>query len=414
MFAGQNFTTTVFYKNTTGYPIDGARIMMQYPSGFTFAQATPTPAFPGNTVWNLGALAPGANGAIVITGNMAGQSTALYSMGGTATEDISGTSYTVAASAANVAITAAPLAITATLNHDPNYIAALNDYLDYTITYTNLSNVTFNNAVITAVLHGAMFDPSSVQSDASFNSRTDTLTWYAANTPELAAIAPGTSGSVELKIKTKPSFPIVSSADKNFTVGLHLAINSPTVPSNTAATSTSASTDISNKVGGVVALAAVGYRYETGAKIVNTGPYPPTVDQLTMYTIHWRLTDYSTDISDVSVSAYLQSGTTCTGKIVSNISVAPVCNAGTGEVTWNIPAVAACAGVLGAPVEAVFQVENMPAVNQFQQTITLLGKTSLTATDNFTGKTLQISANPVGTDIPNDPNVTATSRTVTE
>ena len=414
VFAGQDFTTTVFYKNTTGSPVDGAKITMQYPSGFTFTESSPTPAFPGNTVWNLGTLAPGASGTIVITGNMAGQSTALYSLAGTASEDVSGVSYAIAASAANIAITAAPLTIGATLNNDPNYIAGLNDYLDYEITYANLSNFAFDNVAITAVLQGVMFDPSSVQSDASFNSRTGTLTWYPANTPELAAIEPGASGSVELKIKTRTSFPIASSADKDFTLGLHLAINSPTVPPNTAATSTSAFGDVTNKVGGVVALAAVGYRYETGVKIVNTGPYPPTVDQTTMYTIHWRLTDYSTDLSNVSMSAYLQSGTTCTGKIMSTISAMPVCNPETGEVTWNIPAVAAGTGVLSAPVEAVFQVENTPAVNQFQETIPLLGKTSLTATDNFTNRTLQASADPVGTDIPNDPNVTVTSRTVTE
>jgi hypothetical protein len=259
-----------------------------------------------------------------------------------------------------------------------------------------------------------MFDPTSVLSDAAFNSRTDTLMWYAANTPELASIAPGTSGSVDFRVKTEPSFPITTAADKDFALGLHLTVSSPTVPAGTVASSTSASADITNKVGGVVAVDAVGYRYEPEAAIENSGPYPPKANQSTTYTIHWRVTDYSTDVSGVAVSAYLQSGTMCTGKITSTISTAPVCNVGTGQVTWTIPSISAGTGVLGPPVEAVFQVENMPAVNQTGQTVTLLGKTSLTATDEFTGTSLWASADPVGTDIPEDTAVTVSDRTVQE
>jgi hypothetical protein len=215
-------------------------------------------------------------------------------------------------------------------------------------------------------------------------------------------------------VKTKSSFGVASTTDKNFSLGIHLTVSSLTVPAGTIASSTSASVDITNKVGGVVALAAAGYRYETGKTIANTGPYPPKVDRPTTYTIHWRITDYSTDVNDVNVSAYLQSGTTCTGKIMSTTSTVPVCDPATGAVTWTIPSVSAGTGVLGAPVEAVFQVENVPAANQVGQTVALLGKTSLTATDGFTGETLSASANSVNTDIPEDAAVRATDRRVTK
>jgi hypothetical protein len=412
VFAGEDFVTEVSYRNTATHPINGVKITMQYPQGFTFTEASPTPAFPGNTAWNIGSLAAGAGGTITITGTMTGQNTALYSLSGTAAENVSGTLYAVAASAANVAITVSPLTVGAAVNNDPNYVAKLDDDLDYKITYANLSSTTFQNVAITATLSGAMFDLASVQSAASFNSRTETLTWYPANTPALASVAAGTNGSVDLRVKTKTSFPISVAADKDFTLGIHLNASSPTVPAGTEASSTSVSADIANKVGGVIAVDAVGYRYETGTTIVNTGPYPPVVNQPTMYTIHWRVTNYSTDASGVTVSAYLQSGTTCTGKITSTISAVPVCNAGTGEVTWSIPSVSAGTGVLGAPIEAVFQVENMPAVNQVGQIVTLLGETSLAATDDFTGAILSSTANPVDTNIPQDRSATANDRTV--
>ena len=60
VFSGQNFTTQISYRNTTGQRVDGAQITMQYPQGFAFAEASPTPVFPGDTVWNIGTLAAGA------------------------------------------------------------------------------------------------------------------------------------------------------------------------------------------------------------------------------------------------------------------------------------------------------------------------------------------------------------------
>jgi Domain of unknown function DUF11 len=414
IFAGQNFTAEISYENTADHAVNGAQVTMQYPDGFTLVMASPTPAFPGNTVWNLGVLAPGAEGTITIAGTMNGKNMTLYSFAGTATENVSGTSYAVTAGAANVAITPSPLIVGAIANDNTNYIVAPGDELNYKITYTNLSSTTLQDVAITATLEGAMFDLSSVQSSAAFNSDVGTLTWYPANTPALISIAPGATGSVNLRIKTKTSFPIATVSDKNFTVGLHLAATSPTVPAGTAATGTSVSADVMNKVSGAIAIDTAGYRYEPGPAIVNSGPYPPKVNQPTTYTIHWRLTNYSTDVSNVTVSAYLQSGTMCTGKTTSTVMPGPFCNAVTGEISWSIPFIPAGTGILGAPLEAVFQVQNMPAVNQVGQILTLLGKTSVTATDAFTGATLSASAGPVTTSIPEDKAVPTNSGNVTQ
>ena len=97
IFMGQDFTAEISYKNVANHPVDGTKITMQYPNGFTLVAASPTPAFPGNTVWNLDSLAPGATGTITFTGTMNGKNTTLYSFAGTVTENISGTSYAVTA-----------------------------------------------------------------------------------------------------------------------------------------------------------------------------------------------------------------------------------------------------------------------------------------------------------------------------
>jgi len=413
VFSGQNFNVVISYANKTDHAIDDAKLTLTYPPAFTFTSGIPQPAFPGNTTWNLGALAVGASGKVTVTGSVSGQNSALYSITGTISEAVSGTWYDVTSGGANLTLANLPLEISGVVNRNPNYVATLADDMEYVFTYTNTSNVTFRNVSITAALTGPMFDFSSAQTAASLDSRTGMFTWYGANTPELLGVAPGQSGTVTLQIKTKTSFPIKKASDKDYSLAVLATIQSATVPPGTSASSTVATSSIVTKVGGEVAIAAIGYRYEKG-KIQNTGPYPPKVNQPTTYTIHWKLTNYATDVSNISVLASLQSGTTCTGIVASTIATAPTCNPATGQVTWTIPSIAAGTGVVNAAPEAVFQVENTPAVNQVGQTITLLGQTALTATDNFTGGTLTATADPIRTDLPNDTGTTVSDRTVTE
>lgn len=411
VFGGQNFDVTISYTNKTSHSIDGAMLTMQYPPAFTFVSGNPQPAFPGNTIWNFGSLPAGGSGKVVVSGSLSGQNSALYSIAGKIAEKVSGASYDVTSGVTNLTLANLPLGISGVVNRESHYVSSLDDNLEYAITYANTSNVTFRNVSITAALTGSMFDFASAQTTAALKS--GTFTWYGANTPELLAIPPGKSGTVTLQIKTKPAFPIKKTGDKNYILNAFMTIQSATVPPGTSASSTVATSSITTQVGGKIAVTATGYHYEKG-KIQNSGPYPPQINQPSTYTIHWQLTNYATDVSNVTVSASLQSGTTCTGIVTSTIATAAFCNPATGQVVWTIPHVAADTGVVGAVPETVFQVENTPAVNQVGQTITLLGQTSLAATDDFTGNSLTATADPVRTDIPNDTGVKATDRNVTQ
>ena len=130
------------------------------------------------------------------------------------------------------------------------------------------------------------------------------------------------------------------------------------------------------------------------------------MDQPTDYTIHWDIANYATDATSVTVSAYLQSGTTFTGAATSTglaSTSLPTYNAGTGEVTWTIPSIPATTGAIGSPVTAIFQVSNTPAINQVGQRVTLMGPTTLTATDVYTGEAVTATAPAITTQLLNDP-----------
>jgi len=87
------------------------------------------------------------------------------------------------------------------------YVSSAGDSLDYILTYTNNSNVSFAGVNISANLVGKMFDFTSLQTNGAFSSRSNTITWSTANTPALVSVAPGQSGSVEFSVKTKTAFP---------------------------------------------------------------------------------------------------------------------------------------------------------------------------------------------------------------
>jgi hypothetical protein len=411
VFSGQNFPVTVSYNNNTSEPLAGFSIAMQYPSAFS-TNAT-------SSSWSLGTLAPNATGTIAINGNLIGPNNASYPIAATLAETVGGQSYTIANPAANVVLTQSPLLFTVSVNGSSSYVSSTGDSLNYLLTFTNNSSVSFQNIAITAQFIGAMFNFSTLQAGGgAFNSVNDTVSWNGAGVPQLLSLAPGQSGSVNVYVQTKNVFPIRLPSDKNYSVSVNAKISSPTVPAGTTASSTISIAGVTTKLGGAIVLTTTAYHKDTtaaatAAGIKNTGPYPPVVNKATQYTIHWLITNYATDAQNVSISAYLQSGTMCTGLMSAPSSTTLSCNAANGEVTWTIPQVAATTGITGKPLEAVFQVTNTPAVDQVGQDVTLIGPATLTATDAFTGAAMQSSAQPINTELPDDTSVATQQRQVT-
>jgi hypothetical protein len=425
VFSGQNFPVTVSYNNNTSEAIPDFSIAMQYPPAWAFVNASTSPAIEtnGSNSWSLGTLAPNATGTITMNGNLIGPNNASYPIAATLTENVGGQSYTIGNPAANVVLSPSPLSFAVSVNGSSSYVSNTGDSLNYLLTFTNDSSVAFQNIIISAKFTGAMLDFSTLQaSGGSFNSVNDTVTWNGAGVPQLLSLAPGQSGSANVYVRTKSAFPIRLPSDKDYSVAVSAKISSPTVPAGTTASSTISVASVTTKLGGAIALATTAYHKDTtaaaaaadnGAGIKNTGPYPPVVNKATEYSIHWLITNYATDAQNVTISAYLQSGTTCTGLTSAPSSTTLACNAANGEVTWTIPFVAATTGITGKPLEVVFQVTNTPAVNQVGQDVTLIGPATLTATDGFTGAAMQSSAQQVTTALPNDTSVATQQRQVT-
>jgi len=408
VFDGSDFDLKVNYKNNSGQDFSNDVILkIDYPSEFQFSKSSVDPAS-GNNQWDLGKLPRGASSSITISGRIKGSGKSSYDFHGAVSasgKDFGGQTFTVAEQTAGISMSSSPLSVSMQINNQDNYVARAGDELIYRLHYKNNSSATFENVVVKASLLSDMLDFQSLKTDASFSSAGNTFTWMTANVPALSKLSPGEDGYLNIDIKLKKDFPIRLISDKNYTLKLNTEISSPTVPSGVKAPKTVSSSNFETKIAGMLQIQTKALWRDAASGFLNSGPYPPRVNQPTRYTIHWVLTNYATDVSGVQVSAFLQSGARWTGNVKSNIDNQPSYDPTSGKVTWDVGDIMANKGVINQPLEAVFQVEVTPAVNQAGQFVTFLGNTSIQWQDNFVNAQLSDSYRAMTTGLSDDPTI---------
>ncbi len=404
VFSGSNLEIEITYENNSEYAFDKTNLKLEYPPVFQFQKSSLAPSKSNNS-WALGALPRGGRGTFTITGSVIGPEESTFRFLGTLTADFSGQQYALNTQETDLTISTAPVSIAIEVNRARDYVARAGESLNYVITYKNNSATTLDNLTISAAFSGEMFDFAKANSGGAFNSVTNTFFWNTANTPALASLPPGGSGSVGVFVDTKAAFPIRRLSDKNYVLKVRAQIESPTVPEATGAVKTISVSGLETKISGAVTIKSMGYFRDAASGILNIGPYPPVVNHPTQYTIHWIIANYSTDVSGVRVSAFIQGNTKFTGKVKSTVGTSPKYDLTSGEVSWEIANLPATKGVLGGPVEAIFQVENIPAINEVGREVTFLSETRIEASDNFTNLKLTGSADEVSSRLPDDQTV---------
>lgn len=408
IFSGESFDAQITYKNNSDFDFDNLKLKIDYPPTYTLTKSTLKPDI-GNNIWLLGGLHPRSDNNFKITGNVIGAEGSSFDLKTSVTAVFQGQEYPIAVNTATISLATSPLSIKIALNDNPEYVAKPGDPLNYVLTYTNNTDIGLRDVIIQTQLVGAMLDFSQLSSNGTFRSTDNTLIWNASNLPELGTVLPGQSGSVSFNLKVKNNYPIRRLSDKNFTLKARASIESPTVPSSVQATKTYSLATLETKVAGQTNIASKVYFRDATSGIVNKGPFPPKVNQPTQYTVHWQITNYGTDVNNVTVSAFLGGNVKFTGvaKASSGTSV-PVYNDRTQQMTWTISRIPATAGVISAPLEAVFQIVATPSSSDLGTYMTLIQETPLKATDEFTNTDLTSRAAPVTTQLPDDTSVFAT------
>ncbi len=385
------FAVKINYANESNYNFSNAAITLLLPANVRLTSAEPAPAT-STQEWVIRDLPKGSGGAITLRLVATGPDESFFEV----KTRVSDNDNLVAEKTASIGMAQSPLAL-AIETEGRTSIAYPGQAVRYIVTYRNNTDVAMNDVIVKARLTGTMLNLPTLRTNGFFNSSNNTITWNAASIPDLRVVRPGSAGSVEFEAPLKEQYPIRRLSDKNFTIVVDADISSPTIPYYVASDKTTAVARHEIKVGGRLGLlrrAAV----KDSSGFDNKGPVPLRVNVPTQATIRWILTNYSTDMRTVTLKASTQAGVRLTGKIKSNVASAPVWNERTGEISWTIDRIPATKGVIGAPVEASFQIEAIPNITQINQPMPLISEITLVAIDDFTNTELRAAAPSVESD----------------
>ena len=375
----------VSWKNKGDIPLNDLNLKLEYPEGFTYQGANPHPVSENqnSSLWHLGQIAPNEENFVIIEGTIKGNrydvkniKAIIFKNGNESKEIVYGKADGV------TKIVVPPLAISHTVNGQSFLNVILGDILHYKINFSNLGDISLRDVVIKLKIDSPIIDYSKLHlKTGSFDDNSKTIIWKASDVEKLKNLEPGMSGFVELDIYLKKNLEIKTTEDKNFVIESVATIDSSDIAFDALGASKNISNKVVAKLNSQVVLNSLVYYNDS--HINNSGPLPPKVGEKTQYAIHWQITNLSNDISDVTVKAFLPTGVIWKNVIYpenENITF----NERTHEVVWNVGKLSAGVGVLSTPKECSFQIAIVPGVNQIGTAPSLLGKTTLTAKDNFT------------------------------
>ncbi len=388
---GEDFSFVIKYKNISDIGLKNLKLSLDYPPGFEFKKATLMPDISKN-IWDLGDLRKGSEMEFKIIGNILGGEGSFGKFIARISSSAFGDDYVIAESDAETITEASLLELKTTLNDSDSVLAVgVGEDLHYKIYYINKIEKGLEDAILSAQLMGDMFDFSTLRTNGIISPSGSSIVWNKITNKELGAIGIGGSGAVIFDIKTKNNYPIKRLSDKNFMLRINSRIESGIAGDSKNVVGAD---KMETKVRGNVAVATKVYFRDAETGILNKGSVPPKVGMPTNYTVHWIVTNYATDISDINLQAVLGSGVRYTGVSKTTTNTDLVYTNISNAVSWHIDKISATRGLVDKSMELIFQIEATPSVSQLGSVLPLMGATILTAKDDFTG--LDLTASGVG------------------
>lgn len=399
--AGQPFTIAASVRSNAPQSLANAALLISYPPGFTPTKTTPQPI--GGSLFDLGTLSPGEEKTVSVTGVLAGEDRDTRTFKFTSGTRSGTTSTTLAVSyttiAKEVTLERTFLAPTLSLNRDTtsNLVLKTGQQVDALLSWVNTLSVPIQDAEITVALSGSALDVTSIKAANGYYRSGDTKIIFSKETiPSMADISPSETGSGTFYFLTKGGTAAQSLRNPTLTLSVSVAgrrLSERNVPVSVSSTITR-----TVKVESDLTLTSRALR--TIGPIANTGPWPPTVDKESTYTIEWTLGSSVNSVGGARATAVLPSYVRFTGA-TSPTDGSVTYNATTRTVTWNAGDVPA-----GAEKKVHFQVGLVPSASQRGQTPVLITGQQVTGTDRFTETKLTGQAADVSILIPHDPGFT--------
>jgi hypothetical protein len=395
--ANQPFEFSINNTFNSDTPLSNVITRVDYPQGFVFASATPTPTG-GSNVWSMGDLESGTTRSITIRGKLIGQENEQKSFRVYVGTPVSTTDTTIATTynSGLHTVTLSQPFIAAQMNiaGQTTDVAAVpvGDKVNGIVTWMNNSAETISNPVFSIVLNGTSVNTKSVTAtNGYYDASSNTITWNSDSDPEIATLAPGQSGQL--------IFSFTPTSGDTSDASAHLSVQGVLPSANNQQQSV---TDIDVKTirySAHIQFASQAF-YSVGP-IKNTGVFPPKAGTATTYTVTWTARPSENALTNIVASAVLPPGITWTG-VLSPQSAAITYDPASRSITWNA-GVLAKASPTTLPATVSFQISSKPTKEQVGQALQLLGETTVVATDTIATVPLKVTRPALTTALSSDP-----------
>ncbi|MSR78623.1 MAG: hypothetical protein EXS59_00550 [Candidatus Taylorbacteria bacterium] len=402
--ANQEAEFTVTVVSNASAVIQKLSLTADYPFGFTFSGSDPKPSW-SNSYWRLGDLKPGVKRTVKVRGSIVGQDNEdrvfKFSVGTESSTNDSaiGTNFLTATQI--IAIKKPFIGTTLALdgNTDEIYTVRAGKTLRADLGLSNNIGAKMTDIKVAVKITGSIFDQSSVSlSNGFYRSFDKTIVWDQTLKSQLAVLNPDDQVdlSFSLGILPEPELRFISSPE------MTLAVTVSGKRLSEAGLSQEVSSSVVRKIRVPSSLGISTRSLYYSGPFVNTGPIPPKADNDTSYTIVWSLTNGSTDLSNVKVTATLPSYVkwlAVTAPSSEKILYNPV----GGQVVWDVGDLSSGTGFSGSPKEVSFQVSLTPSINQIRSSPVLVTEATAKGEDNFAGQTVTtISKEALTTELSTD------------
>ena len=393
ILSGQRLEVTLDLRNETDKDFEDMQVVFIYPDGFKFIGSTPL-VNQGNNIFNLVSLKAGEGERITVQGEISGFEKEGKRFNAVLRKKF-GDKYFDFQKTQTILNVSTPLITTEVLvNDSKDYIAQAGDRLRYKIKFANNSDDNFSALELTAKLEGQMFDLASLKTDGFFDNNARTILWNAASEDFLSNLAPNQNGEVSFEIDLKKEFPKVFA--KDYSLKVSSLIQTSSVPPDFHLDKISATADLITKIKSKTNFTSQAFYNDS--VFSNSGPTPPKVSQKTTYTIHWKIVNEGSDLTNVKIISSLPPGISWEDKTkITPIQSDLDYNPSTGRVSWVITTVPAGTGTVSPVFEAIFQVGITPGINQANQAAEIMKEVSFEAIDNWTKENVKFDLSGINT-----------------
>lgn len=361
--SGQSISYILDYRNEAGEDLSNLTVRFTYPDGFTPTQFNPAPASDPN-IWEIKLVKPGEGNRIVVEGVIRGSEreskgvrVVLQRLADGATIDYQ---KSVTATVISTPLLGAEIMVN---NQAGNYTAKLGDVLDYTIKFTNNSEVDLVGLTILVKLDGSMFDFGTMRTNGFFDAGAKTVMWNAASSSLLNRLAPEQSGAVNFTVSLKSGFPSSGLGAKDFVVKASVTAETLTIPPGFFGEALAARTEAITKIKSLPSFEQAAF-YNSGG-LEGSGPVPPKAGRKTVYTIIWRMSNTARDMVKISMKGVLPVGVSWENQArVNGQQALPTFKNSSRGVIWDVGVLPAGTGSATPRYEAWFQVSITPSESQ--------------------------------------------------